>query len=104
VNAMPGQGVTSMFSFGRSYGFLRGCLVALGIPFDDVTPGKWQKALGLTRANKDESITSKKNRHKQRAQQLFPHLKITHAIADATLLCEFGRRLRAGELQAKVAG
>lgn len=86
VHSMPKQGVSSSFKFGRSYGFLRGCLIASGIPFEEVTPQRWQKELGcLTKGDKNVS--------KRRAQQLFPLLKITHATADALLLAEYARRL-----------
>lgn len=91
VHAFPGQGLSSTFKFGRNYGFLRGCLIALGIPFEEVTPHKWQQAMGCLSGG-DKNVT------KGRAQQLFPSLKITHAIADALLIAEYGRRLRAGEL------
>ena len=85
VHAMPKQGVTSVFSFGRNYGFLRGMLIAYGIPFEEVTPLKWQKTLGC-QSHGDKNIT------KSRAQQLFPGLKITHATADALLIAEYTRR------------
>lgn len=85
VHAMPGQGVTSMFSFGRNYGFLRGCLIAFQIPFDEIPPQRWQKALGcLTKGDKNVS--------KAKAQQLYPKLKITHATADALCILEYLRR------------
>ena len=54
VNAMPGQGVSSMFSFGESFGLAKGVLAGLGIPVTTVTPGKWKKALALN-AGKDAS-------------------------------------------------
>ncbi len=92
VSAMPGQGVTSCFSFGHSVGFLRGLLTAIQIPFETVTAGKWQRALGCLSGGE-------KNVTKRKAQELFPYLKITHAVADSILLCEYGRRLRAGELK-----
>ena len=95
VGAMPGQGVTSMFSFGQGYGFLRGCLYCLKIPFEEVTPQKWQREFGLLRTNKDETNTAKKNRHKARAQQLFPDENVTHSIADALLIAEYGLRVMA---------
>lgn len=85
VHAFPGQGVTSVWSFGRNYGFLRGAITALLYPLHDVTPQKWQKTLGCL-THGDKNIT------KSRAQQLFPHLKITHATADALLIMEYGRR------------
>ena len=98
VSSSPQMGVKSAFSFGYSYGVQRACLLAAGIPFDDVVPSKWQKPFGLIRKDKDEPITQKKNRHKAKAQQLFPGIKVTHAIADALLIAEYGRRLRGGTL------
>ena len=92
VHSMPKQGVSSSFKFGRNYGFLRGLLTALKIPFEDVTPQKWQKALGCM-SRGDKNVT------KQKAQQLFPNVgKITHATADCLLIAEFGRRKRTGTL------
>ena len=89
VHAMPGQGVTSMFTFGRGYGFLRGVLVTLGIPIHDVTPLTWQKAMGcLSGGNKNVT--------KRRAQELWPDVKVTHSIADSLLIAEYGRRLHCG--------
>jgi Holliday junction resolvasome RuvABC endonuclease subunit len=91
VHSSPQMGVASAFTFGRGYGFLRGCLIAAEIPFEQVTPQRWQKAMAcLTRGDKNVS--------KARAQQLFPRLKVNHAIADSVLICEYARRLRAGEL------
>lgn len=86
------QGASSMFSFGKNYGFWRGLLVAFQVPFEDVRPQKWLPAMGL-RGNSEETQTEKKNRHKALAQQLHPELLVTHKTADAILLCEFGRRL-----------
>lgn len=96
VGAMPRQGVAGMFRFGQSFGFCRGLLVAHRIPFELVAPSVWQRAFGLAGGPKDEGITAKKNRHKARAQELFPNLKITHACADALLLAEYCRRTREG--------
>ena len=85
VHSMPGQGVASSFTFGRGLGSLRMALVAAEIPFADVTPQAWQKALGcLTKGDKNVS--------KAKAQELFPSLRITHYIADALLIAEFARR------------
>lgn len=47
VSAMPGQGVSSMFAFGESFGLAKGVLAGLGIPVQSVTPGRWKKALQL---------------------------------------------------------
>jgi crossover junction endodeoxyribonuclease RuvC len=64
VGAMPGQGVTSVFSFGRSVGIIEGVLATMLIPVDIVTPQAWQKAAGA-RGGKDGS--------RQRAMELFPN-------------------------------
>ena len=88
VHSMPKQGVASSFKFGQSYGFLRGCLIASGIPFEEVTPQVWQREMGCL-SKGDKNVT------KARAQQLFPALKITHATADALLLAAYAQRLYA---------
>jgi len=89
VHAMPGQGVTSMFNFGMNYGMLRAFLVASEMPFEAVTPVKWQRYFGLLK-KPGETNTSKKNRHKALAQELFPTLTVTHKVADALLLARYG--------------
>ena len=88
VGAMPKQGVASSFKFGVNFGMLIGLLTALEIPFERVAPGKWQRAMGCLSGG-DKNVT------KRKAQELFPHLKINHYIADALLLAEYGRRLLA---------
>lgn len=90
VRSRPGQGVTSMFTFGRNLGFLRGLLVALGVPFEDVPPQEWQKKLGLGKAHPSQA--DRKRAHKQYAEQLFPNVKVTLANADAILIAEYGYR------------
>jgi crossover junction endodeoxyribonuclease RuvC len=86
VHSMPGQGVVSSFKFGMGYGGLRMALLAANIPFRDVQPQAWQRSLGcLTGGDKNIS--------KSMAQQLFPGMKITHAIADALLIAEWLRRM-----------
>jgi len=57
VNAMPGQGVTSMFNFGQSFGVIKGICSALGIPIYFVRPTKWKKHFNLIKTNKDASRT-----------------------------------------------
>lgn len=89
VASSPQMGVVSAFTFGRGYGGLLMALTALRIPFEEVLPRTWQKELGcLTGGDKNVS--------KRRAQQLFPQLKVTHAIADALLIAEFCRRTHKG--------
>ena len=92
VHSFPKQGVASTFKFGMSYGALRMALVAAKIRFEAVAPATWQRAFSLPTLKKAGSSVAKKNAHKARAQELFPSLKITHAIADALLIAEFGRR------------
>jgi Holliday junction resolvasome RuvABC endonuclease subunit len=85
VHSSPQMGVKSAFTFGRSYGFLRGCLSSLGFPYVEVRPQAWQKAMGcLTKGDKNVS--------KAKAQQLYPGEKVTHATADALLLATYARR------------
>ena len=57
VNAMPGQGVTSMFNFGQSFGVIKGVCSALSIPIYFVRPTKWKKYFNLIKTNKDASRT-----------------------------------------------
>ena len=90
VHSMPHQGVASTFTFGMNYGLLRGFLLALEVPFEVVSPGVWQRAMGcLSKGNKNVT--------KARAQELYPALgrRITHATADALLIATYG--LRKGE-------
>jgi hypothetical protein len=85
VHSSPQMGVKSAFTFGEGYGRLQMALTALGVPYERVRPQAWQKAMGcLTKGDKNVS--------KRRAQELFPALKVTHAIADALLIAEFARR------------
>lgn len=82
-------GITSTAKFMQGYGYLRGCLITIGITLEDIRPQVWQKLLGcMTKGNKNVS--------KAKAQQLFPQLRITHSIADALLIAEAGRRIRLG--------
>ena len=57
VNAMPGQGVTSMFNFGQTFGAIKGICAALGLPIFFVRPAKWKKHFELINSSKDASRT-----------------------------------------------
>lgn len=87
VGAMPGQGVSSMFQFGRSVGMVEGVLATLVIPTSYVTPQVWQKEVGA-RGGKDAS--------RARAAELFPayaanfQRKKDDGRADAALIAWFG--------------
>lgn len=85
VSSSPQMGVVSAFTFGRGYGTLQGILTSLKIPYDEVRPQVWQKELGCMTKG-DKNIT------KSLAQKLFPHIKVTHKIADALLIAEYLRR------------
>lgn len=89
VRASPQMGVVSSFTFGRGYGGLRMALIACGMPFDEVTPVKWQTTMQC-RSRGDKNVT------KRRAQELFPKIVITHAVADALLIAEYCRRKHEG--------
>lgn len=86
------EGIASAAKFSAGYGFIRGCLVMARIPLFDVQPERWQKFLSIPPRGK-KSKTEHKNILKGRAQQWWPHIKITHAIADALLIAEYGRRV-----------
>ena len=57
VNAMPGQGVTSMFNFGQTFGSIKGICAALNLPIFYVRPNKWKKHFELINSSKDASRT-----------------------------------------------
>jgi len=82
VHAFPNQGVVSMFNFGKNYGMWLGILSALGIDYMPISPRTWQPFYGKMPKNK----IKRKNHLKQLAQELYPHWKVTLAIADAILL------------------
>ena len=65
VSAMPGQGVTSMFNFGQSFGILKGICSAMQLPMYFVRPAKWKKYFNLLKSEKDASRT--------RAIEIFPY-------------------------------
>jgi hypothetical protein len=99
VHAMPGNSPNSMFSFGKNFGMLLTFLSSNYIAFETVTPQVWQKEFGLltsqlkeTTGKREFTKTEKKRCHYEKAQELFPHIKMTHALADALLIAEFNRR------------
>lgn len=89
VNAMPGQGVSSMFRFGQSLGTVVGVLAACSIPIVWVTPAKWKNASGLS---------SDKEHSRQRAIETWPSSsslfarKKDHGRAEAALIASWGIR------------
>ena len=87
VSAMPGQGVTSMFNFGQSFGILKGICSAMQLPMYFVRPAKWKKYFNLIKSEKDASRT--------RAIEIFPYFssqlskKKDANKADAILIASF---------------
>ena len=83
VSSSPGMGVVSAFTFGNGFGHIEMALTAASISFERVRPQVWQKAMGcMTKGDKNVS--------KRKAQELFPQIKVTHAIADALLIAKYG--------------
>jgi len=89
VSAMAGQGVTSVFSFGRSFGMIEGILAALKMPVTFVAPATWTRAIGRS-PGKDAS--------RARAMELFPNYEYffkrvkDDGRADAALIAHWGRK------------
>ena len=87
VSAMPGQGVTSMFNFGQSFGILKGICSAMQLPMYFVRPSKWKKYFNLINSEKDASRT--------KAIEIFPYFsselskKKDSNKADAILIASF---------------
>ena len=87
VSAMPGQGVTSMFNFGQSFGILKGICSAMQLPMYFVRPAKWKKYFNLINSEKDAS--------RARAIEIFPYFssqlsrKKDSNKADAILIASF---------------
>ena len=87
VSAMPGQGVTSMFNFGQSFGILKGICSAMQLPMYFVRPARWKKYFNLINSQKDASRT--------KAIEIFPYFssklskKKDSNKADAILIASF---------------
>ena len=87
VSAMPGQGVTSMFNFGQSFGILKGICSAMQLPMYFVRPAKWKKYFGL--------INSEKGASRTKAIEMFPYFSSNLSKkkdinkADAILIASF---------------
>ena len=84
VNAMPGQGVTSMFNFGQSFGVIKGICAALSLPIYFVRPTKWKKHFNLIKTNKDASRTKVIEAYPEISSKL--HRKKDSNRADAILI------------------
>lgn len=92
VSAMPKQGVTSMFNFGVSFGFIKGVLTAFEMPYQEIPPQKWKKEYSLN-SDKQNSIAV--------CKKLFPDVNLKRTdkcrvdhdgMAEALLMAEYARR------------
>jgi crossover junction endodeoxyribonuclease RuvC len=91
VHSMPGQGVASSFKFGENFGNIKGLLYGLGIPYELVTPQKWQKIVPGLKTVKQVGKTAHKRALKEHAQRLYPTIQVTLATADALLIAHWAK-------------
>ena len=93
VGAMPGQGVTSMFNFGKSAGYIEGVLAALGVSYQLVMPKRWKAEFTLNGKDKAASV--------EVCRRLFPEVNLrptprcrkdSDGMAEALLMAEYARR------------
>ena len=87
VNAMPGQGVTSMFNFGQTFGAIKGVCAALNLPIFFVRPSKWKKYFELINSSKDSSRTKAIEMYPSISSQLSKKKDVNKS--DAILIARF---------------
>ncbi len=87
VSAMPGQGVTSMFNFGQSFGAIKGVCAALEVPIYFVRPSKWKKYFDLINSSKDASRTKVIEMYPTLSEQLSKKKDVNKS--DAILIARF---------------
>jgi crossover junction endodeoxyribonuclease RuvC len=93
VGAMPGQGVTSMFNFGKNAGYIEGVLESFGLPYQLIPPQRWKKEFGLIHGDKTDSVRV--------CKQLFPKANLlptprcrkeSDGIAESLIMAEYAKR------------
>ena len=92
VNAMPGQGVTSMFNFGQTFGAIKGVCAALELPIFFVRPSKWKKHFELINSSKDSSRTKVIEMYPSLSSQLSKKKDVNKS--DAILIARFFNETR----------
>ena len=92
VNAMPGQGVTSMFNFGQTFGAIKGVCAALELPIFFVRPSKWKKHFELINSSKDSSRTKVIEMYPSLSNQLSKKKDVNKS--DAILIARFYNETR----------
>ena len=93
VSAMPGQGVTSMFNFGQTFGSIKGICAALNLPIFFVRPAKWKKHFDLINSSKDASRTKVIEMYPSISSRLSKKKDVNKA--DAILIARYFRDCRA---------
>jgi len=88
VHGMPGMGVQGVSAFMKNVGHIEMALLALGIPFKEVTPQTWMKHYGMKK-KKTESKPQWKQRLRERLQRIMPEFKVTNNTADAMLIAYY---------------
>ena len=97
VNAMPGQGVTSMFNFGQTFGAIKGVCAALDLPIFFVRPSKWKKHFELINSSKDSSRTKVIEMYPSLSGQLAKKKDVNKS--DAILIARFYSETRLNEVK-----
>lgn len=87
-----GQPGSAMFTFGRGFGFILGCLMSAGFRIELVRPQKWQKSLGIGTSKDCANKAEWKRKLKAKAQQLFPTCNVTLKTCDALLILNYGNQ------------
>ncbi len=95
VNAMPGQGVTSMFNFGQTFGAIKGICAALEFPIFFVRPSKWKKHFELINSSKDASRTKAIEMYPKLSKELAKKKDVNKS--DAILIARFYSETRLSE-------
>ncbi len=95
VNAMPGQGVTSMFNFGQTFGAIKGICAALELPIYFVRPSKWKKHFDLIKSSKDSSRTKAIEMYPKLSNQLAKKKDVNKS--DAILIARYFSETRLTE-------
>lgn len=93
VHALPGNGKSTMFTFGKNTGIIHGMLYAHQIPFMEVVPDKWRMVFGLAgrkySGTKSQQRSARKKDHLEVAKNIFPGVKLTQETCDAYLIAQY---------------
>ena len=101
AQAFPRMGVAGAFNYGKGYGMWLGMLAAAGIGYETVPAAAWQKALGLSGAGggRAKNPSGHKRALVEEARRRWPELPKHSGVCDASLIAEYGRRMRNGAEQ-----